>query len=193
LKNLITVETWTDERTALLKRLHAEHHSYSYIAKMLGGVTRNAVCGKIHRLGLALPVQPSAPKKMVAPPAPRTPKQPMPKGVMVLPPQTGGDKAAAARAENIEARANPPENVLLMARAFAPLPGREPAPFGSRGCKWPVGGEGADTLQCGAARDTARDGCPYCPTHAAIAYQRSKAGAPKNGNELMRSLRRWAA
>ena len=44
---------WNDERVELLKRLWAEGFSASQIASRLGGVTRNAVIGKVHRLGLS--------------------------------------------------------------------------------------------------------------------------------------------
>lgn len=44
---------WTDERIDVLKRLWAEGLSASQIASRLSGVTRNAVIGKVHRLGLA--------------------------------------------------------------------------------------------------------------------------------------------
>lgn len=45
--------SWTDERVDLLKKMWNEGHSASTIAKELGGVTRNAVIGKVHRLGLS--------------------------------------------------------------------------------------------------------------------------------------------
>ncbi len=45
--------SWTDERVELLKKMWNEGHSASQIAKELGGVTRNAVIGKVHRLGLS--------------------------------------------------------------------------------------------------------------------------------------------
>jgi GcrA cell cycle regulator len=45
--------SWTEERVELLKRMWAEGQSASAIAKELGGVTRNAVIGKVHRLGLS--------------------------------------------------------------------------------------------------------------------------------------------
>ena len=44
---------WTDERVARLSKLWAEGLSASQIATDLGGVTRNAVIGKVHRLGLS--------------------------------------------------------------------------------------------------------------------------------------------
>ena len=44
---------WTSERVEFLKRRWGEGHSASEIAEALGGFTRNAVIGKVHRLGLA--------------------------------------------------------------------------------------------------------------------------------------------
>src|SRR5580704_12581112 len=65
---------WTEERVELLKKLWLEGLSASQIAKQLGGVTRNAVIGKVHRLGLsgrATPSQPSRPTfKAPRPPRP---------------------------------------------------------------------------------------------------------------------------
>ena len=45
--------SWTDERVELLKKMWGDGQSASQIAKELGGVTRNAVIGKVHRLGLS--------------------------------------------------------------------------------------------------------------------------------------------
>jgi GcrA cell cycle regulator len=45
--------SWTDERVETLKKMWAEGQSASQIAKELGSVTRNAVIGKVHRLGLS--------------------------------------------------------------------------------------------------------------------------------------------
>ena len=45
--------SWTDERVELLTKMWGEGQSASQIAKELGGVTRNAVIGKVHRLGLS--------------------------------------------------------------------------------------------------------------------------------------------
>lgn len=54
---------WTDEREATLRKLWAEGLSASEIAKHLGGVTRNAVIGKVHRLGLQGRASPHRPVK----------------------------------------------------------------------------------------------------------------------------------
>ena len=70
--------SWTDERVELLKKMWTEGQSASQIAKELGGVTRNAVIGKVHRLGLSNraggpATAPAAPAKPVAAEKP-TPK-----------------------------------------------------------------------------------------------------------------------
>ena len=45
--------SWTEERVELLRKLWLGGHSASQVAAELGGVTRNAVIGKVHRLGLS--------------------------------------------------------------------------------------------------------------------------------------------
>src|ERR1700742_2839647 len=64
---------WTDERVELLKKLWLDGLSASQIAKQLGGVTRNAVIGKVHRLGLSGRATPSQPQRPIFK-APRTPR-----------------------------------------------------------------------------------------------------------------------
>ena len=56
---------WTDERVEVLKKLWLDGLSASQIAKQLGGVTRNAVIGKVHRLGLSGRAAPSQPARQV--------------------------------------------------------------------------------------------------------------------------------
>jgi GcrA cell cycle regulator len=45
--------SWNDERIEILKKLWTEGLSASQIAGRIGGVSRNAVIGKVHRLGLS--------------------------------------------------------------------------------------------------------------------------------------------
>ncbi|MCB2111274.1 MAG: GcrA cell cycle regulator, partial [Rhodobacteraceae bacterium] len=71
--------SWTDERVELLKKMWTEGQSASQIAKELGGVTRNAVIGKVHRLGLSNRTggapEPARPAK-AAEPAPKPEARP---------------------------------------------------------------------------------------------------------------------
>ncbi len=48
--------TWTEDRTEKLRKLRNEGFSANQIATELGDVSRNAVCGKVYRLGLSNPV-----------------------------------------------------------------------------------------------------------------------------------------
>ena len=58
---------WTEDRVGALKKLWLEGQSASQIAKQLGGgVTRNAVIGKVHRLGLSGRATPSQPARTAA-------------------------------------------------------------------------------------------------------------------------------
>ena len=52
--------SWNDERVETLKKLWSEGFSASQIAAQLGGITRNAVIGKVHRLGFAGRAKPAA-------------------------------------------------------------------------------------------------------------------------------------
>jgi GcrA cell cycle regulator len=161
---------WTDERVTVLKKLWLEGLSASQIAKQLGGVTRNAVIGKVHRLGLsgrATPSQPSRPAFRPARPRPQAP-------------------VAAAPAPRR------PEPVVRPAAlpVLAPdLPGTATVlTLGAHMCKWPIGDpSGGDFSFCG--RRTGADG-PYCIEHARVAYQppQKKRSTP---NDLARSLRRY--
>lgn len=64
------IVSWTDERVALLKKLWVEGKSAAEIAKTLGGgLTRNAVIGKAHRLKLSnrvSPIQQNTKKSVIA-------------------------------------------------------------------------------------------------------------------------------
>ena len=73
--------SWTEERINRLKAMWAEGSTASQIADELGGVSRNAVIGKAHRLGLEArpsPVKPGeekeSPKKAAKPAAPKAPR-----------------------------------------------------------------------------------------------------------------------
>ena len=67
--------SWTEERISTLKTMWEAGQTASQIAEALGGVSRNAVIGKAHRLALQArpsPVKPNEPEANAAPPAPPT-------------------------------------------------------------------------------------------------------------------------
>lgn len=115
--------SWTDERVELLKKMWMEGQSASQIAKELGGVTRNAVIGKVHRLGLSNrtatdadtpPAPQSPPQAQGGPSGPRTAPDTPPKRPEA--PQTAAPAEAAAPVVDLAqakaeraARPTPPE------------------------------------------------------------------------------------
>lgn len=160
--------SWTDERINTLKKMWKEGKSAAEIAKTLGkGVTRNAVIGKAHRMGLS--GRPS-PIKKPAPPK----KDAAPKVAKTAAPKAAPAKKAAAPAAS--AKVVPPSREaeeLKKLESAAPKIGGGVAliDLTERMCKWPIGDpKDADFSFCGL---TIRAGTPYCPEHAAMAYQTS--------------------
>ena len=82
---------WTEERVEVLKTLWNEGLSASQIAGRLGGVTRNAVIGKVHRLGLSGRAAPAKPKAVQPDPEPApAPRRPS----VEMDPSTWGEARA---------------------------------------------------------------------------------------------------
>jgi len=108
--------SWTDERIATLKKMWEGGATASQIADELGGVSRNAVIGKAHRLGLKArpsPVKANEAPKVKAKAAPKAPaKKPAPKAETRL--------AAGAEARNV---AKPEGSASVPSQ---PLPNRQP-------------------------------------------------------------------
>ena len=164
---------WTDERVETLKKLWLDGLSASQIAKQLGGVTRNAVIGKVHRLGLSGRATPSQPQRTIFK-APRTPRPAI--------------AAAPAPRRTIE----PAMQTHVPAPAyFSEEPGTATVlTLGAHMCKWPIGDPASDGFTfCGRRSD--REG-PYCGEHARVAYQPQQKKAGRSGaSDLARSLRRY--
>lgn len=164
---------WTDDRIETLVRMWGEGFSGSEIAVTLGGgVTRNGVIGKVHRMGLAeRKTRPANPK-----------------------PKAHGNKgrpkanAIVARAEQRRAEAAKPARVQRMAEPVeTPLDDGETDGVDVTGllgilqltehtCKWPIGDPKDKRFGfCGAHSE---EGKPYCADHAARAYQGFTPGYP---------------
>ncbi len=158
--------SWNDERVELLKKLWTEGLSASQIAAELGGVTRNAVIGKVHRLGLsgrAKSQNAAAPRPRKTNPQPQRPAATRP----VSMPQIRGNVAlkpvAAAEPYHIVETQPEAEVVVPMSRRVKILELREAM------CKWPIGDPThEDFVFCGA---DCGFGTPYCTYHSAVAYQ----------------------
>ena len=139
---------WTEERVATLRKAWLEGLSARQIATQLGGVTRNAVIGKAHRLGLSGAVPHTPPPRRVRPARPARPRLRRPD------------------------RPQPPPSAPVARRAILPEgPGLITCLTALRGpvCKWPIGDPRKPGFSfCGAR--TAGDG-PYCPDHRQVAYR----------------------
>ena len=162
---------WTEERVAELKKLWAEGHSASQIAKRLGSVTRNAVIGKVHRLGLSGRATPSRPVKR--PPRLARPKpQVLPRQASAAAPRPAGG-ALAVRSEPAhvqthisEAEANITPQRLPNGDMVTVLTVKDSM------CKWPIG-DPADAAFGFCGHGTS-EGSPYCAEHARVAFQPAK-------------------
>ena len=174
--------SWTDERVALLKKLWMEGLSASQIAAELsGGVTRNAVIGKVHRLKLSARAKPAsvAPRaKAPRPSAPRRPSSSGPRGTAsvaasaVSQRRTGAAPTLGATALKIDAEMDMDlavETTAKVAELFIPVEERiSLLQLTEKTCKWPIGDPmNSEFHFCG--RDS-EEGKPYCEFHSRRAY-----------------------
>jgi GcrA cell cycle regulator len=159
--------SWTDERVELLKQLWLDGRSASQISAALGnGLTRNAVIGKVHRLGLAGRPRSSAPASAGM----RTPRvrssiqrapaaRAAPRARMIH----GNNALAYAHDYQIDDRPSVHEDVVLPMSLKVTIIDLKEAM-----CKWPLGDPTSpDFRYCGANAP----GGPYCSFHAKLAYQ----------------------
>lgn len=157
----MTILTWSDARVEQLKSLWEAGLSASQIAAELGNVTRNAVIGKVHRIGLAGRAKSAAEAAAPRPRKPR-PAQPM---VRVSRPVSRGS-AALAQAFEAEPEPDPVssfDNVVPMSQRLSL------AQLSEATCHWPIGDPGSpDFFFCGGK---SLAGLPYCACHSRMAYQ----------------------
>lgn len=157
--------TWTDERVELLKKLWADGLSASQIAAELGNVTRNAVIGKVHRLGLS-----GRAKDKAAAPAAQRPRKAAraPSAPAPIAPQTRNNVVIAPISRPPVAEEEPEtmpvdEVAIPMSERVTIMDLRESM------CRWPMGDPTKPEFRfCGARSVT---GLPYCSHHARVAYQ----------------------
>lgn len=153
--------SWTDERVELLRKLWTDGLSASQVAAELGpGITRNAVIGKIHRLGLAERAKTaSAPRPRVA----KTPRQPQPR--MNSGGAHGNLALAFAPHALVAPRLAPEEEVVIpMSERVTLMELRESM------CRWPMGDPTTSEFRFCGCKSTVGNG-PYCAYHSRIAYQ----------------------
>jgi len=145
---------WSDTRVTTLRTLWQDGLSASQIAKQLGGVTRNAVIGKVHRLGIADRGAASPPGRKVRRTAARPARPVRPARPSVARPS----RPTPAPAAFVE----PPEGPGLVF---------DLAGLGAHACKWPIGDpKSAGFSFCGRHAEGR-----YCSAHEQAATQPGKA------------------
>src|SRR5690349_2701089 len=129
--------SWTEERIDRLKSMWADGATASQIADELGGVSRNAVIGKAHRLGLEArpsPVKPGEEKERPAPAAAAAPA-PRPVAAERPAPRPAAAAAPAEQAAPTQAAPKPPRQSDIQYRSIGPGgfvrqgPGEQQAPI----------------------------------------------------------------
>jgi GcrA cell cycle regulator len=176
--------SWTDERVEILKTMWTEGKSASQIAKELGGVTRNAVIGKVHRLGLsnrnggggtgaaAAPAQP-APAAKAAPETPRAPEPepaaPAATNVTPMPPRKPIVTAGQPLPPQPSANEISPEALATVREVEKKARKIGLMDLTERTCKWPIGDPATENFYfCGLP---SQQGKPYCEAHVGVAFQ----------------------
>jgi len=154
---------WNDERVELATKLFKEGLSASQIAARLGGVSRNAVIGKLNRAGVTTKrARVYSPSKQAKPNNHiwRAAKAAKKTAAMLKSPKAVKLDLSELRRIEAEMNAAPP-GVGLARKGIVDL--------GAHDCRWPIG----DPLQtdfhfCGL---TKLDGIAYCEFHARKAFQ----------------------
>lgn len=156
--------SWTNERIELLQKLWLEGWSASRIAAELGPpLTRNAVIGKVYRLGLSGRAKMDS-DHMLAPPISHKPPRRGHRHADI--PQVLGNTALALQPLVIESPVPQPvrEVVVPIAEPVSILELRDTM------CRWPVGDPAQPEFRFCGARKLPGSG-PYCACHSRIAYQ----------------------
>ena len=185
---------WSEERVAILKKMWLEGNSASEIAKELGNITRNAVIGKVHRLGLSnrdTSVSKSgssttkATKSVKRGRPPKINQEVKKRGrpIKLKDPQDlrrsleGKEKSKPSSADEVikdsdEIKVDSDfseetlKNLLKVEKQSKKISLME---LTERTCKWPIGDPATDNFWfCGHQSEP---GKPYCETHISIAFQ----------------------
>jgi GcrA cell cycle regulator len=156
---------WTNQRVEELKNLWSEGLSASQIAKRLGDVTRNAVIGKVHRLGLEARAKPAKKQVSVG--------------------QLDSNLISVSYSGNLAFKDISSDNVGYSSKADLAEPKLNNLHsvteqeyvsilnLTENNCKWPIGDPSDEDFHFCGHQPYA--GMPYCETHAKKAYKKLKA------------------
>ncbi len=185
---------WSEERVAVLKKMWLDGNSASEIAKELGNISRNAVIGKVHRLGLSnrdtntakagagvsntvKSVKRGRPPKVINEPKKRGRPQKIKEHIYLS--ETSAGKGKSIITSGASKRSNDNKLEVVSDLSEETLKSLHKVEMKSkkislmelteRTCKWPIGDPATDAFWfCGHETES---GKPYCKTHISIAFQ----------------------
>ena len=137
--------SWTPEKVEKLKELWGKGSTASEIAQILGGVTRNAVIGKAHRLNLSGKIQTKKSSSLAT--------------------SNNGSESKISRKNSRRGKFKS----LIIDKDFEPENPKQLEELDENSCKWPIGHPNEDNFYfCG--RTSLKD-FSYCKLHLLYAYQ----------------------
>ena len=151
--------SWNDEKITKLKELWGNGNTASQIAEIIGGLSRNAVIGKAHRLNLSSKIKPRS--------------------------STSNHNLLGNAETNISKQRQVKKSKfqsLIIEKNFEPENPKKLEELDETSCKWPVGHPEEETFYfCG--RSSLKD-FSYCKLHLLYAYQtKTKKGEPTSDKD----------
>jgi GcrA cell cycle regulator len=138
--------SWNDEKIATLKELWGKGNTASQIAQIIGGLSRNAVIGKAHRLNLSAKIK-----------------------TRTATTNQGFNDSLEEKDAKIKRGRKSKFKSLIIEKDFEPENPKELEQLDESSCKWPIGHPNENSFYfCG--RSSLKD-FSYCKLHLLYAYQ----------------------
>ncbi len=138
--------SWTEEKVAKLKELWGKGSTASQIAEIIGGISRNAVIGKAHRLNLSAKIKTRAAAS-----------------------SQNFDSSSEEKSNRIKRTRKSKFKSLIIEKDFEPENPKQLEELDEKSCKWPIGHPDEENFYfCG--RSSLKD-FSYCKLHLLYAYQ----------------------
>ena len=138
--------SWTEEKVAKLKELWGKGNTASQIAEIIGGISRNAVIGKAHRLNLSAKIKTRS-----------------------VTSNQNFDNSIEQKSSNSKKGRRSKFKSLIIEKNFEPENPKQLEELDENSCKWPIGHPNEKSFYfCG--RSSLKD-FSYCKLHLLYAYQ----------------------